>query len=82
MYRFSIEKGKMFSRCTKRHFYDSFKQVCQRFGRQDLLQADNYNKAKEMAVDFQMAKQAMLKKFKDQKMRVWVSKPVEEEMFN
>lgn len=72
----------MFSRCTKRNFYDAFKHVCQKFGRQDLLQADSYYKAKQMAIDFQQAKQVMLKKFKDQKMRVWVSKPTEEEMFN
>ncbi|VDI65576.1 double-stranded RNA-specific adenosine deaminase [Mytilus galloprovincialis] len=77
-----IEKGSMFSRCTKRNFYDAFKHVCQKFGRQDLLQADSYYKAKQMAIDFQQAKQVMLKKFKDQKMRVWVSKPTEEEMFN
>ncbi|XP_063400558.1 double-stranded RNA-specific adenosine deaminase-like isoform X3 [Mytilus trossulus] len=76
-----IEKGSMFSRCTKRNFYDAFKHVCQKFGRQDLLQADSYYKAKQMAIDFQQAKQVMLKKFKDQKMRVWVSKPTEEEMF-
>jgi hypothetical protein len=44
--------------------------------------ADNYHKAKLMATNFQQAKNVMLKKFKDQKMRVWVSKPTEEEMFS
>lgn len=72
----------MFSRCTKKNFYSSFKQVCHKFGRQDLLMADNYHKAKLMATNFQQAKNVMLKKFKDQKMRVWVSKPTEEEMFS
>lgn len=34
-----------------------------------------------MASDFQTAKSAMLKKFKENKYGPWVSKPVEEEMF-
>lgn len=78
---FSIEK-EMFSRCSKRNLYNSFKKVCAKFGRQDLQAAQTYREAKEMANDFKTAKEAMLKKFKENKYGKWVSKPFEEEMFN
>ena len=76
----SIEKG-LFSRCSKRSFFNSFKAVCEKFDRQDLLQAETYKDVKMMATDFQQAREAMLAKFKENKYGPWVSKPVEEEMF-
>ncbi|KAL3841433.1 hypothetical protein ACJMK2_019583 [Sinanodonta woodiana] len=75
-----IEKG-FFSRCSKRNLYDSFKKVCERFGKQELLAANNYHEAKRMAKDFLKAKETMLMKFKENKCGIWVSKPIEEEMF-
>ena len=77
---FSIEK-EMFSRCSKRHLFNSFKKLREKFHRQDLQQAQTYREAKDMATDFNSAKQAMLKKFKENKYGKWVSKPIEEEMF-
>ena len=72
----------MFSRCSKRNLYNSFKKLCEKFDKQDLLSAQTYREAKEMATDFKTAKEAMLKKFKENKYGKWVSKPVEEEMFS
>ncbi|KAK3608497.1 hypothetical protein CHS0354_010347 [Potamilus streckersoni] len=76
-----IEKG-FFSRCSKRNLYDNFKKVCERFGKQELLAANNYHEAKGMAKDFVKAKETMLMKFKENKCGIWVSKPIEEEMFS
>ncbi|XP_048241779.1 uncharacterized protein LOC124116840 [Haliotis rufescens] len=77
----TVIENDFFSRLTKKNLYDSFKKVATRFGRTVLLEAETYNKAKMMASDFQTAKSAMLKKFKENKYGPWVSKPVEEEMF-
>ncbi|XP_021345781.1 double-stranded RNA-specific editase 1-like isoform X3 [Mizuhopecten yessoensis] len=77
----SIEKA-FFSRCTKKNLYDSFKQVCQRFGRQDLLQHKTYSQSKLAATDFQEARKVMLKKMTESNYGTWVSKPIEEEMFS
>ena len=76
----SVEK-EMFSRCSKKNMYNSFKKVCKKFNRQDLLQAETYRDAKDMAQEFKMAREAMFKKFKENKYGKWVSKPIEEEMF-
>ncbi|XP_033751635.1 double-stranded RNA-specific adenosine deaminase-like isoform X2 [Pecten maximus] len=77
----SIEKA-LFSRCTKKNLYDSFKQVCKKFGHQELLQYKTYNQAKMAATDFQQANKLMLKKMTENSYGTWVSKPVEEEMFS
>ncbi|KAK3103361.1 hypothetical protein FSP39_018710 [Pinctada imbricata] len=77
----SIEKT-LFSRCSKRSLYDSFQQVCQKFSRQDLLDASNYNDAKLKANDFVSAKKVLFSKMAEYKYGPWVSKPVEEEMFS
>lgn len=77
----SIEKT-LFSRCSKRNLYDNFKQVCADLGKQDLLNFPTYGKAKMAAEDFQTAKKALIKKFKDNGYGTWVSKPPEEEMFS
>ncbi|XP_060066776.1 double-stranded RNA-specific adenosine deaminase-like [Ylistrum balloti] len=77
----NIEKG-LFSRCTKKNLYDSFKQVCRKFGQQDLLQFQTYNQAKMAATDFQESKKLMLKKMSESSYGTWVSKPIEEEMFS
>ena len=62
--------------------YDSFKQLCQKLDRQDLLSAATYNKAKMMATDFVAAKNVLVTKMAEYKYGPWVSKPVEEEMFS
>ncbi|XP_069134047.1 double-stranded RNA-specific adenosine deaminase-like isoform X2 [Argopecten irradians] len=77
----SIEKA-FFSRCTKKNLYDSFKQVCQKFGQQELLQFKTYNQAKMAATDFQQARKLMLQKMSENSYGTWVSKPIEEEMFS
>ncbi|KAL4225653.1 hypothetical protein ACF0H5_016342 [Mactra antiquata] len=76
----SIEKG-FFSRCSKRNMFTQFRFICEKFGRQDLLNVSSYNEAKMAAEDFVAAKETMLKKFKANGYGKWVSKPVEEEMF-
>ncbi|KAJ8298692.1 hypothetical protein KUTeg_022752 [Tegillarca granosa] len=76
-----IEKG-LFSRCSKKNLYDSFKKLCQKYGLVHLLQAKNYHETKMMATDFQAAKSAMLQKFKENGYGHWVSKPIEEELFS
>ncbi|KAL5007227.1 hypothetical protein ScPMuIL_016033 [Solemya velum] len=76
----AIEKG-LFSRCTKKNLFTSFKEVCQKFNKPDLLDG-TYNECKLKAKDFIETKKAMLMKFKEEKYGTWVSKPVEEEMFN
>lgn len=80
-FHFSIEKT-LFSRCSKKNLYDNFKQVCADLGKQDLLNFPTYGKAKMAAEDFQTAKKALIKKFKDNGYGTWVSKPPEEEMFS
>ncbi|XP_060559029.1 uncharacterized protein LOC132719290 isoform X2 [Ruditapes philippinarum] len=76
----SIEKG-FFSRCSKHNLFTSFKSLCEKFGRQDLLSVNSYNEAKMAAQDFVSAKETMLRRFKENGFGKWVSKPVEEEMF-
>ena len=76
-----VEK-KFFSRVTKKSMYENFKRTCVKFNRSDLAQAENYHQAKMAAKDFQSAKMALYKKFKENKYGPWVSKPVEEEMFS
>ena len=68
------------SQVAKIKMYDLFKQTCQKYGRQDLLQAESYQKAKLMATDFQAAKNALYKKFRKKGPRV--AKPIEEKMFS
>ncbi|KAK6191906.1 hypothetical protein SNE40_003482 [Patella caerulea] len=70
-----------FSRVCKKDLFTSFQSVCHKFGRTDLLAAKSYNDAKKMSKDFQNAKSIMLKRLKDNGFGIWVSKPVEEEMF-
>ena len=70
------------SRVSKGELYKSFKVVCQKYGRMDLLQADTYTHAKKMATDFQAAKELMFKKFRKSGFSRWVEKPVEEGMFS
>ena len=72
----------MFSRCSKRNLYNSFKKLCEKYKRDDLLQAETYREAKDMAQEFKTARDAMFKKFKENKYGKWVSKPIEEEMFH
>lgn len=56
--------------------------MCADLGKQDLLNFPTYGKAKRAAADFQTAKKALIKKFKDNGYGIWVSKPPEEEMFS
>lgn len=56
--------------------------MCVDLGKQDLLNFPTYGKAKTAAADFQTAKKALIKKFKDNGYGIWVSKPPEEEMFS
>jgi len=59
-----------------------FKQLCARFVRQDLLNIQTYTEAKLAAQEFVAAKEVMLKRFKDNGYGPWVSKPIEEKMFD
>ncbi|XP_048728595.2 uncharacterized protein LOC125646393 [Ostrea edulis] len=77
----SIEKT-LFSRCTKRNLYNSFKEVCSKFGKNSLLNFQTYGKTKLAAKEFQTAKKAILLKIKENNYGTWVSKPPEEEMFS
>ena len=70
------------SRVCKKFLYGSFKEVCKKYGRDDLLSADTYAKAKKMATDFQSAKKAVMTKFRKSGFSRWVEKPVEEGMFS
>ncbi|ESO83264.1 hypothetical protein LOTGIDRAFT_133731 [Lottia gigantea] len=71
-----------FSRLCKKELYTSFRSVCTKFGLSDLLSAKTYLDAKKMATDFQAAKNVMLKRLKENGFSIWVSKPMEEEMFS
>ncbi|XP_061175331.1 double-stranded RNA-specific adenosine deaminase-like [Saccostrea echinata] len=77
----SIEKT-LFSRCSKRNLYDSFKEVCLKLGKNNLLNFQTYGKAKQAATEFQSAKKALVLKLKQNNFGTWVSKPPEEEMFS
>ncbi|XP_062578030.1 double-stranded RNA-specific adenosine deaminase-like [Saccostrea cucullata] len=77
----SIEKT-LFSRCSKRNLYDSFKEVCLKLGKNNLLNFQTYGKAKQAATEFQTAKKALVLKLKQNNFGTWVSKPPEEEMFS
>ena len=63
--------------------YTSFKEICKKFGKQELIQScGTYGEAKKLATDFQAAKEVMLKHFRAQGYSKWVGKPIEEEMFS
>ena len=69
------------SRLCKASMYASFKELCQKSGRQDLLNVETYREAKGMATEFQKAKHKMCEYFKKSKYGPWVSKPMEQELF-
>ncbi|XP_013411771.1 double-stranded RNA-specific adenosine deaminase [Lingula anatina] len=69
------------SQLSKGELYKSYRNVCAKFNRTDLLQAGSYYEAKQMAAQFQESKQIMYQKFKKNKFGTWVKKPQEEKMF-
>ncbi|EDO49999.1 predicted protein [Nematostella vectensis] len=69
------------SRLCKAALFESFKELCQRTDREDLLHADTYSQAKQMAVEFQNAKRELFECFQKSRYGQWVSKPMEQEMF-
>ena len=62
--------------------FQQFKALCEKFGREDLIQDKTYYDTKKAAHEFQKAKILMVEKFKKTKYGPWVTKPTEEEMFN
>lgn len=69
------------SRICKAALYVSFKEIGAKIGREELVNAETYCEAKKMAADFQDAKRKLCDYFKSSKYGPWVSKPVEQEMF-
>ena len=69
------------SRVCKAAMYASFKEIAAKVGRQELVNAETYGEAKKMATDFLEAKIKLCDYFKSSKYGQWVSKPLEQEMF-
>ena len=69
------------SRICKAALFESFKEICTKVGREELLNAETYREAKNMATDFQEAKHKMYNYFRSSKYGPWVSKPIEQELF-
>lgn len=69
------------SRVCKAALYASFKEIAAKVDRQELVNAETYREAKKMATDFQEAKIKLCDYFTSSKYGPWVSKPLEQEMF-
>ena len=69
------------SQLCKAAMFTAFRQVCELYGRQDLLDVKSYHEAKEKAEQFSIAKKHMKECFKKGGYGVWVEKPIEEELF-
>ena len=69
------------SRVCKAALYASFKEIAAKVGQQELVNAETYSEAKKMATGFQEAKIKLFHHFKSSKYGPWVSKPLEQEMF-
>jgi len=76
--RFSEMNGAQTSQLCKKNFYAMFKEVCAKFGHGFY---SNYLTAKRAASDFQAAKRLAKKAFVAGGFGHWLSKPVEERMF-
>ena len=70
------------SRLCKASLYASFKEICKKANRPDLLQAESYRQAKDMAAGYREAKQKMCGYFKKAKYGNWISKPIDQELFS
>ena len=69
------------SRISKASMYSQFLSLCQLRNRSDLLTSKTYKEAKEMAVDFQTAKQCLYKLCQRKGYGSWMKKPSEQEEF-
>ena len=69
------------SRICKAALYASFKEIAAKVGCQELMNAETYREAKKMATEFQEVKRKLFVYFKSSKYGPWVSKPMEQEMF-
>ncbi|XP_064634300.1 uncharacterized protein LOC135492078 [Lineus longissimus] len=78
-----IDKSRtnVISRVAKKNLYESFKALCVKFNKSELLEADNYYAAKREAKDFQAVKKVMIERLRKNKLGPWVQKPMEEKMF-
>ena len=70
------------SRVSKLCLYNEFVQVAMVCNRQELVQTDNYKKAKELARGFQQAKEVFFKFCEKKGYGQWMKKPEEEELFD
>ena len=70
------------SRLCKGALYTSYKELCARYERTELLDhVSTYHDAKAKAADFQTAKRLLFKKCRVAGYGPWVGKPTEEKMF-
>lgn len=76
------EEAAKFSRLCKRQMFEQFKALCFKFGKEQLLDTENYAKCKLQAEDYQVAKQQLCTVLQKNKYGTWVSKPIEEELFS
>ena len=69
------------SRVCKAALYASFKEIGVKVGREELVNVETYSEAKKMATEFQEAKHKLYEYCRSSKYGLWVSKPMEQELF-
>ena len=70
------------SRISKASMYSQFLSLCQLRNQSNLLASKTYKEAKEMAGDFQTAKQCLYKLCQRKGYGSWMKKPFEQEQFD
>ncbi len=59
-----------------------FKEVCKKYGHEQLHDKQTYFQMKESSTDYQMAKAILFQTFQNSEFGKWVKKPQEEELFS
>ena len=79
---FPFRQDVLAPKVCKRSLYEEFRNTCQLFNKDFLLNAETYGEAKQAARNYQDAKQTLFKSFEELGYGTWVNKPPEVDHFS